>query len=99
MSSIPIINFELTYVGEVETIEFGIGLDDNLFQVIRKIIKQIFPILDQSKYVLEALSSNSSNAEYSSTNGNTTENTPFGVAQIIRNVIYNDDVKKSIELI
>jgi hypothetical protein len=34
-SSLPILNFMLTYGGMVDSIEFGIGLDDNLFNVIR----------------------------------------------------------------
>ncbi len=50
MSGFPIIGFELTYSGYVNTIRIGIGLDDNIFQIVRKILRQVFPILDQDIY-------------------------------------------------
>lgn len=43
--------FNLTFAGKVVTISIGIGLDDNIFQIIRKIIGQIFPVLEKEKYL------------------------------------------------
>ncbi len=45
-SSLPILYFELNYQSNIESIQFGIGLDEYIFQIIRKILQQIFPLLD-----------------------------------------------------
>ena len=93
MSSMPIIGFELTYQGKFDTIQIGIGLDEKIFQLLRKILRQIFPILDQEYY-----SGSVSNVDRNSKMNNSSS-TSSGDTITTRYVIYHDDYLKSIELI
>jgi hypothetical protein len=85
VSSLPIICFELTYSGYVDTIKIGIGLDDNIFQIVRKILRQVFPVLDQENY------SGLISDQYGNTNLDNNSSIHSGETVTTRNVIYHDD--------
>jgi hypothetical protein len=83
VSSLPVIGFELSYSGYVDVIQIGIGLDDNIFQIVRRILRQIFPILDQENYL-----------GYNGTNIDNNSSIFSGDTVTTRSVIYhgnNDD--------
>ena len=85
VSSLPILGFELTYSGHVDTIQIGIGLDDNIFQIVRKILKQVFPVLEQENY------SGSVSDQNGNTNMDNSSSIFSGETVTTRNVIYHDD--------
>ena len=77
----------------MDTIQIGIGLDDNVFQIVRKILRQVFPVLDQENY------SGSVSDQNGNTNMDNSSSTLSGDTITTRNVIYHEDDLKSIELI
>jgi hypothetical protein len=94
-SSLPILGFELTYSGQLETIQIGIGLDDNIFQIVRKILRQVFPLLDQEKY-----SGSVSDQNEKINMDNITSSSILSAETVTkRDVIYHYDDLKMIELL